>query len=104
MTATPVSTLTVASPSTPAAAPAPLRHTWALPVGGWAATFGGLLAIAVGVGYDVAEREPGRFAGLLILGGLALITGAPWWLLGVWSGQVRRWATHLQQAPRSEDR
>ncbi len=75
-----------------AVAPAPVRRTWALPVGGWVATCGALIAIIIGIGYDVAGREPGRFAGALILGGLALITGAPWWLLGVWSGQVRRWA------------
>jgi hypothetical protein len=80
--------------------PAPLRQGWALPVAGWGVTLGALLAIVLGVGYDLAEREPGRFTGLLILGGLALLTGAPWWLLGVWSGQVRRWAAHHEQEDR----
>ncbi|GEM_PF-3975032 len=83
------------------AEPTPLRRTWALPVGGWVATCGALLAIGIGIGYDYAEREPGKFAGALILGGLALITGAPWWLLGAWSGQVRRWAHDHPAAPGS---
>jgi hypothetical protein len=82
--------------------PAPLRRTWALPVGGWVATCGALLAIAIGIGYDFADREPGKFAGALILGGLALITGAPWWLLGAWSGQMRKWA-HEHPTPTTVD-
>jgi hypothetical protein len=40
----------------------------------------------------------------LILGGLALMTGAPWWLLGVWSGQVRRWAGAIDSRNEEDDR
>lgn len=82
--------------------PAPLRQSWALPAGGWVATFGAVLAVCIGIGYDVAGREPGRFAAVLILGGIGLITGAPWLLLGLWTGQMRRWA--LSHDSREEDK